>query len=190
MGTSHVQILPGSRTSGALQHMPTDSEKQWNVAYTRPRAEKKVHKRLKRRGIRVYLPLRETERQWSDRIKTIEVPLFSGYLFVNARDEKQAIQAEQTRGVSTLIRFGYRRAIVPQSQIDAIQRVLENQPDAQLADYLKEGDRVLITCGPLEGVEATCLEDGGRSHVRVQVDVIQQALRVVVPPHHLERIDD
>jgi len=57
-------------------------EKKWYVVYTTPRGEKKANHRLEEKGIETYLPLRKTIRQWSDRKKKIEVPLFTSYLFV------------------------------------------------------------------------------------------------------------
>ena len=59
----------------------TNSEK-WYVLYTAPRAEKQVDQRLKKEGITTFLPLHLSPRRWSDRIKLIEVPLFSSYIFI------------------------------------------------------------------------------------------------------------
>ena len=37
--------------------------------------------RLEAAGVHVFLPLRRTLRQWSDRRRWVEEPLFPGYLF-------------------------------------------------------------------------------------------------------------
>ena len=55
---------------------------QWKVIYVASRQEKKVFDRLKKEGIAVFLPLTKKLRQWSDRKKWVEFPLFNGYLFV------------------------------------------------------------------------------------------------------------
>ena len=52
------------------------------AVYTRPRAEKKVNGRLEEKGYTTYLPLKKTKRQWSDRVKIVELPLISSYVFV------------------------------------------------------------------------------------------------------------
>jgi hypothetical protein len=52
-------------------------EKHWLVIYTKPRAEKKVNERLLEEGFETYLPLQKVIRQWSDRKKKVEVPLFN-----------------------------------------------------------------------------------------------------------------
>ena len=56
--------------------------KKWLVFYTKSRQEKKVRDILLRRGFEVFLPLQKVMRQWSDRKKKVEVPLFNAYIFV------------------------------------------------------------------------------------------------------------
>ncbi|MEY3687769.1 MAG: hypothetical protein RIR84_610, partial [Bacteroidota bacterium] len=53
-----------------------ESTKKWYALYTKPRWEKKVDKALQQKGIEAYCPLNRVKRKWSDRIKTIEEPLF------------------------------------------------------------------------------------------------------------------
>jgi transcription antitermination factor NusG len=54
----------------------------WYAIFTKPRSEKKVHQRMLDQQIEAFLPLVKTVRQWSDRKKTVEVPLISSYVFV------------------------------------------------------------------------------------------------------------
>ena len=61
--------------------------KKWLVLYTKPRNEKKVAERLTKNGFEVYCPLIKTLRQWSDRKKKVEIPMFSSYVFIHI-DEK------------------------------------------------------------------------------------------------------
>ena len=70
----------------------------WNVLYTTPRAEKKVYNRLVEMDIETYLPLYKTIRQWSDRKKKVEVPLFNSYIFVRS-SEKQRFEILSVYGV-------------------------------------------------------------------------------------------
>jgi len=61
----------------------------WHVLYTKPRNEKKVAERLSSAGYTVYCPLQKVRRQWSDRVKVVEEPLFKGYLFVKIEEKKE-----------------------------------------------------------------------------------------------------
>jgi transcription antitermination factor NusG len=63
-----------------------DNQKRWYALYTKPRWEKKVYKGLSQKGIESYCPLNKVKRKWSDRIKTIEEPLFKSYVFVKVAE--------------------------------------------------------------------------------------------------------
>ena len=60
---------------------------KWYAIYTRPRWEKKVNSLLINKGVESYCPLNRVRRKWSDRIKTIEEPLFKSYVFVKIGEE-------------------------------------------------------------------------------------------------------
>ena len=61
----------------------------WYVLYTKPRNEKKVAQRLSEAGYNVYCPLQKVRRQWSDRTKVLEEPLFKSYLFIQIEDSRR-----------------------------------------------------------------------------------------------------
>jgi len=54
----------------------------WHTLYVRSRFEKKVFTALTEKGIEAYLPLQKTLRQWKDRKKCVQEPLFRSYCFV------------------------------------------------------------------------------------------------------------
>src|SRR5207248_7233331 len=54
---------------------------QWYALQVRPRFEKIVATHLQHKGYTEYLPLYKSRRKWSDRMKELELPLFSGYTF-------------------------------------------------------------------------------------------------------------
>lgn len=61
----------------------------WYVVYTKPKWEKKVAEQLRNKGIECYCPLITQVRQWSDRKKKVEVPLFNSYVFVQLPDSER-----------------------------------------------------------------------------------------------------
>ena len=58
-------------------------EKYWYALYTKPRWEKKIDAALLKKGIEAWCPLQKIEKQWSDRKKIIEEPLFKSYIFIS-----------------------------------------------------------------------------------------------------------
>lgn len=61
----------------------------WHVLYTKPRNKRKVAERLSFAGYTVYSPFQKVRRQWRDRIKVVEEPLFKGYLFIKIEEKKR-----------------------------------------------------------------------------------------------------
>src|ERR1700757_2567978 len=53
----------------------------WYAVRVRPKGEDRTSNELSVRGFESFLPMQRLQRRWSDRIKTIEAPVFPGYLF-------------------------------------------------------------------------------------------------------------
>ena len=61
-------------------------DKKWFALYTKPRWEKKVNLTLLKKGIEVWCPVQKVQKQWSDRKKIVEEPLFKSYVFVKINE--------------------------------------------------------------------------------------------------------
>ncbi|MBC8342565.1 MAG: UpxY family transcription antiterminator, partial [Bacteroidetes bacterium] len=59
-----------------------DKVPKWYAAYTKSRNEKKVSERLSEQAVEHYLPLHKILKQWSDRKKWVEEPVFKSYIFI------------------------------------------------------------------------------------------------------------
>ena len=137
----------------------------WYVLYTKPRNEKKVAERLSADGYNVYCPLHKVRRQWSDRMKVVEEPLFKGYLFIQVEDKRRDEVFNYPGAVRYL--FWLRRpAIVRESEIYTIQKWL-GQYDHSDIDISKilPGDYVRITSGPFTGEQAILLDKTNKKAV-------------------------
>lgn len=156
-------------------------EFRWLVLYTRPRYEKKVARQLAERGIEHFLPLREEMRQWSDRKKLVEAPLFPGYIFVHV-DERQRMQALETDGAMKFVHFNGRVAEVRPATIDALRLVVDSRAPVSVEEAgLALGADVHIRTGPLAGVHGRLVAHRGNYRVGVLVEVLNQLVTVEVP---------
>ena len=141
------------------------ADKSWYVLYTKPKNEKKVAERLTAAGYNVYCPLHKVKRQWSDRVKIIEEPLFKGYLFIQVEDHKR----DQVFSFPGTVRYLFwlrRPALVCDTEIKTIQKWLGEyaHEDIDISDILP-GDYVRITSGPFTGEQAVLLDKTNKKAV-------------------------
>jgi transcription antitermination factor NusG len=155
--------------------------RKWYAIYTRPRWEKKVNLLLKEKGVEVYCPLNKIKRRWSDRLKTIEEPLFKSYVFVKVGDgERTAVR--MTTGVINFVYWNKKPAIVRDKEIQTIKRFLDEYENIEVySRELKLNDRVRITAGSLMDQEGKVL-DVRHKAIKVAIDSLGYVLVA-----HIER---
>lgn len=130
----------------------------WYVLYTKPRNEKKVTQRLQEKGIKVYCPLREEVRQWSDRKKKVAEPVFKSYLFVHLENYKaDSVDVLTTPGIVKFIWWAGQPGIVRDEEIQAIKDFLDDYKNAEITVTLKEGEYIKVKEGPLKDAEGKVL---------------------------------
>jgi len=148
--------------------MNNQSNKKWFAIYTRPRWEKKVNLLLQEKGIESYCPLNKVKRKWSDRVKTIEEPLFKSYVFVKVCDEEKTT-VRMTTGVMNFVYWNKKPAIIKEKEILTIKKFLDEYTDVHVYSMdLKLDDRVRVTSGSFMDHEGKVL---GLRHKVVKVAI-------------------
>ncbi len=131
---------------------------KWYALYTRPRWEKKVNGLLTNKGIESYCPLNKVRRQWSDRIKVVEEPLFKSYVFVKVSEESRT-DVRMTDGVINFVYWDGKPALIKDREIQAIKLFLDEHEHVSLVKMdLKLDQRVRVLAGPLMDMEGKVLE--------------------------------
>jgi len=130
----------------------------WYVVYTKPKAEKKVAEQLSRLGINSYCPLIEKIQQWSDRKKKIEVPLFNHYVFVQIADKDRNLVFAAPGVIRYLFWLG-KHAIVKDAEINTIKEWLStgDPEDISVAPF-KIGETIVLDSGPFLSQNAVVKE--------------------------------
>ncbi len=126
--------------------------RNWYALYTKPRSEKKATERLTINGFEVYCPLIKTVRQWSDRKKKVQLPMFPGYVFAHVT-EIERTQVLMDAGVLNFVYWLGKPAIIRESEIEAIREISENGIEVQInSDVFEKGQLVKIPEGPFKGM--------------------------------------
>jgi transcription antitermination factor NusG len=166
----------------------TDVE-NWYGLQTRPRHEKIVAQRLEERGVTTFLPLVTEVHRWSDRKKSVQMPLFSCYVFAkfvpNRSDRLRVLRVD---GVFGLVGAGGEGAPIPDEQIDAVRSLVEGPLLWSCHPFLKIGQRVRIRSGALDGLEGILVSRNGDRTLVISVDAIQRSLAVRVEGYEVEPV--
>lgn len=168
--------------------METSPEKKWYAVYTRPRNEKKVYAALIETGIDTFLPLIKNLKQWSDRKKWVEEPLFRSYLFVHI-SQSQYYGVLSISGVVRYITFHGKAVEVPPGQILAIKQYIDSEEiiTEQAQSYLI-GDRVEIYRGPLKGLIGNLVRIKGNQKVKIEIESIGHSIILTIPQTYIKKI--
>ena len=166
--------------------------KFWHALYVRSRCEKKVLSQLEDMGIQAYLPLISKVKQWSDRLKKVQEPLFKSYVFVFSND-KQYISILNVYGVVKFVCFEKEAVVVPENQILAIKKFVseyENGEEYKMNndEELKVGQMVRIINGPMKGLTGRLDTIRNKRHLIVYIDVVGQCIPVHIPRAKVEPV--
>lgn len=169
-------------------------EPRWYACYTRARHEKQVEAQLAQKGIEAYLPLIPQLRQWKDRRKLVDWPLFPSYVFgrFTLREVHDVLVIP---GVSTIVRARGYPTPIPEEEMGNVRRfvaaAVETGIQPEVRPLVREGEWVRVTDGPFRGVEGVVVEQRGRRRVLVglaaigqgvEIDIDTRVLRVIPPP--------
>ncbi len=127
----------------------------WFALYVKSRHEFVTNSELNKKGIETFLPSVKKWRQWKDRRKLIDFPIFPGYLFVHVYPNPEIfVDVLKTRGAVTLIssESGRPTPVLPE-EIQSLKLLIESGSELNLYPYLKEGRWIRVKRGPLKGAE-------------------------------------
>jgi len=162
---------------------------QWFALQTRARHEKLVAQQLCEKAVTNFLPLVKSVHRWSDRRKTVELPMFSGYVFARiAPRNDERVRVLRAHGALSFVGARGLGIPIPDSQIHAVRTVVEERVPYAVFPFLKIGQRVRVRNGALSGVEGTLVSRSGARALIVSLDAINQSLSVRIEGYDVEPI--
>jgi transcription antitermination factor NusG len=147
-----------------------------------------VHALLTEKKIQSYCPLNKVRKKWSDRMKTVEEPLFKSYVFAFVNEEEQT-RVRMTAGVMNFVYWQGKPAIIPAREIETIRKFL-NEYENVIAEpiELKEDGRVVINRGLFMDHEARIIKIEG-NRVKVVIESIGYSLIASVDKKNLSTLN-
>ncbi len=164
-------------------------DRRWFALYTRSRLEKKLEMRLRTKGIEVYVPLYKVQRQWSDRKKIVEEPLFRNYIFVRGTPSEYRFAVSEdgvVRGVTT----NGQPAVIRDQEILTIKQFVESGVNLEILEEKiyepQVGEYVEVTTGPLKGCVGEVMIVKGNKRLAVRLEVVGTTVHADIAPYTVQ----
>jgi transcription antitermination factor NusG len=151
----------------------------WYALTIKPQHEKAVAEQLQAKALESYLPLYRARRRWSDRIKTVDLPLFARYVFCRFGFEDR-LKVLQISSVRSIVGFGGKPCPIPDQEIAAIQSVVGSGLPFYPWPVLRVGERVRVHEGALQGLEGILARKKTGYRVVVNMELLNRAVAVEI----------
>jgi transcription antitermination factor NusG len=178
-GTWMLVSENGEALYESLQPPTIPSTESWVAVWTRSRHEHAVCSMLASKKIVSFLPTVKRLSRWKDRNRIIAWPLFPSYCFAHVKPSDVATVLRCFGAVAILSNDG-RPVEIPESEISALQRLVESGLAFDPSPLVRTGATVEVIDGPLAGVTGRLIGHGRREQLLLAVDVLNGGARVEV----------
>ena len=162
--------------------------KQWFAVHTHSKHENKIAEELAEHGISVFFPTTLEVRQWSDRRKVLQVPLFSCYLFVQVSlSEDVYRRVLSAPGVLRWLTQNGTPCEIPAEDIEAVRRIVTSGIPSAPYPFLKSGDRVRVHGGCLEGLTGILVSEPTGKKLVLTIEQLQRSICISGDCYSFER---
>lgn len=162
----------------------------WYALHTRSKYEQRVAQELVLRGVRPYLPTFIEVHQWKDRTKTVEVPVFPGYLFAQFEPTNSSrLNVLKADGVVRILGSGDQPTPIPEDEILALQTMLRRARGRCCAHpLLREGAHVRVKRGPLKNMEGLLTRISNQTRFVVSITLMSRSVSAEVDARDVELV--
>jgi transcription antitermination factor NusG len=176
------------RSEHGCEAIGPDSHLPWFAVRVKSNYEKPVSAILRGKGFEEFLPTYRSKRQWSDRIKVLDLPLFPGYLFCRI-DLSRRLPLLTTPGVLYLVGKGRIPEPVDDTEVMAIQSVVRSGLPALPWPSVVVGQKVRLERGPLRGIEGVVAKIADQHRIYVNATLLQRSVSVQVDSDWVSTLD-
>ena len=175
-------------TTPAIINQLHETEARWFAIHTRSKCEKLVVNLLGKKQIEAYVPLVRTVRKYTRKIKKIEKPLISCYVFVRIV-KADYIPVLETENVAAFVRFSRNLIAIPEEEINTLRRiVLESDIELEaIPGFFAPGDPVTISAGPLTGLNGSVVKPEGKRKFQVSLDRMGYTLLITIDEKFIQK---
>jgi transcription antitermination factor NusG len=165
------------------------SSKAWFALQIRQGRDYIVPTLLTAKGYEILAPVYRCRRQWSDRIKEIDAPLFPGYVFCRFDpDSPCTVPVVTTPGVLKILGFGGKPEPLDETEIQSVRLAAQYGLSPRPCQYLSMGSRIRIARGPLSGIEGILTRTKNKELLVISVSMLQRSISVEIERSSIELV--
>ena len=161
----------------------------WFALKVRPRFEQTVVAHLRYRGYDPFLPTYVVKRKWSDRVKSLELPLFPGYLFCQL-DLKSRLPILTAPGVNFIVGIGRAPEPIDEQEIESLRTIVSSGLYYEPYPYLAAGQLVQVEHGALVGVVGRVTSQKSASRLVISIDLLMRSVSTEIDRSWVKPIDN
>jgi transcriptional antiterminator NusG len=151
----------------------------WFAVRVKSNREKITAMALRSQGYEGFLPTFRRSRRFSDRIKTVELPLFPGYIF-SRFDKNNRLPILMLPGVLHVVGLGKEPAPVDSAEIASIRAIVESSLCTEPWPFVSVGQRMEVAAGPLAGARGVILGVRGKYRLIASLTLLQRSIAVEI----------
>jgi transcription antitermination factor NusG len=164
------------------------SRDRWFAIRVKSNCERLVAAMANNKGFDEFLPTYRSHRRWSDRTKSVEFPLFPGYVFCRL-DPQHRLPVLTIPGVLHFVGIGKIPVPIDDAEIAALQSAVRSGLSTEPWPYLEAGQRVRLEEGPLAGMEGILCGKSKKDRLVVSVTLLKRSVAVAIEQHWVTPID-
>ena len=162
---------------------------RWYALLVRSRCEKLAASGLAARGFEVFPAMVPQRRVWTDRVRTVDLPLFPGYIFARFNADTHQIQITRVAGVASVVRCGIRACPIDDAEIAGIQAILRSGHQIFGSPYFQVGARVRVVSGLLAGTYGILQKLKNRDRLILSITLLQRSVAVEIDEALVESLE-
>jgi transcription termination/antitermination protein NusG len=174
-GTPRVNGLFCPRLNANFVQM--NSMESWFAIRVRSRCEKLAAVDLETKGFEVCAATAPHRRVWVDRVRTVEMPLFPGYIFGRFQPIDRS-KIQRGAGVAGIVGSGGFDYPVAEAEMDSVLALVRSGVEVFQTPFFQVGARVKVCAGPLAGIVGVLQQVKNGHRLVISVEFLQRSVAV------------
>jgi transcriptional antiterminator RfaH len=178
--------------SDTLVSTENSTSDRWYLAYTKPRQEQIAFSNLEQQAFEAYLPLYKKFKKTEQGPVALFEPMFPRYILFRPSKPEQSISVvRNTKGIATIVRFGFEPALLNDDLVQRIRLLEQDRNHATLQELsdLKVGQAVRLKHTALGGIEGL-IQSVSSKRVAVLLELLGRPTVVQLEHHQVEAADN